>query len=65
MISTKLPVTVLVFLGGLALNLTRAALPDDSDHDHLFWRSGAGKQGLVTHSFLYLVGMAVTVPSWE
>jgi thioredoxin:protein disulfide reductase len=52
---------VLVFLGGLALNLTPCVYPMIPITITYFGGQAQGKKGnLVAHSFLYVIGMAVT-----
>jgi thiol:disulfide interchange protein DsbD len=52
---------ILVFLGGLALNLTPCVYPMIPITITYFGGQAQGKKGsLVAHSFLYVIGMAVT-----
>ena len=52
---------LLVFIGGLALNLTPCVYPMIPITITYFGGQAQGKKGsLVAHSFLYVVGMAIT-----
>jgi thioredoxin:protein disulfide reductase len=56
-----LVIFLLVFLGGLALNLTPCVYPMIPITITYFGGQAQGKKGsLVAHSFLYVIGMAVT-----
>ena len=56
-----LPLFLLVFLGGLALNLTPCVYPlIPITVSYFGGQSGGKKGGLVLHAVLYIIGMAIT-----